>query len=96
MTTTTRMNDNEYAQALSELGKATELSAAVLAKLTMVKAECDVRGLEQAMGHRSRRGKSSDQGRKFINLVNSLNERFNCRLSLQRSGYVVRPAGSWR
>ena len=82
----TRMNDTEYTQAFVELENVTELNNAVLTKLTAIANECDARGLEQAMGKRSRRGKSSDQGRRFVNLVNGLSERFNCRLRRYRPG----------
>ena len=94
----TRMNDTEYAQAFAELEAATEINDALLEKLTMVANECDARGLEVAMDKRSRRGKSSDQGRRFVKLVNGLGDRFNCRLRRYKSGskFEVRPAGSWR
>lgn len=61
MSTTTRMNDSEYTLALAELENATAMNDALLAQLTAVANECNARGVEQAMGKRSRRGKSSDQ-----------------------------------
>lgn len=78
MTTTTRMNDNEYTQAFVELENATELNDAVLEKLTLVGNERLIRMMESNMGHRTSRGKSSSQNRRFINLINTLNERFDC------------------
>lgn len=101
--TTTRMNDTEYAQAFVELENATELNAVVLAKLTQVGNERFARVLESQMGHRSQRGKSSSQNRKFIQLVNGLNDRFSVRLhyksclsNIAAGRFEVRPAGSWR
>jgi hypothetical protein len=95
MTTITRMNDNEYTQAFVELENATEINETVLAKLTLVGNERLVRMLESQMGHRSQRGNSSSQNQRFVNLMNNLNERFNCKISRYKdtSAYETHSAG---
>ena len=91
-----RMDNVEYEQAFVALETSTELTNTLLKQLTYVGYECSVRGLEQSMGKRNRRGKSSAQGKRFVRLVNALNNRFKCRLSHNHPEdlYVARPANS--
>lgn len=78
---TTRMNDAEYKAAFAKLENAKVLNATLLAELTAVANECNERGREVSMGKRSNRGNSASRGRQFVKLINTLNDRFNVKIS---------------
>lgn len=95
MVTTMRMSDEQYAQTFAKIESTTDMNDALLEKLTMLGNERLARMLESQMGHRSQRGKSSSQNRRFVNLINTLNDRFNCKVSRYKETdmYEAHPAG---
>jgi hypothetical protein len=89
---TQRMNNEEYEQALTDLENTQELTLDVLKLVTAAADECNARGLESMMGKRSRRGKSGPQSRRYVKMMNDLQDRFQCKLSRRHTDdyYTIR------